>query len=177
MSITEGDLGPGRKLIMGLGMLVYYYATLEHWIDGAVATIFIRIEEAQKHRKVHPTNAADELEFLELSLTNIPSLAGYKEVGLNLLENIKYLSDLRHGVVHGHLDDFDAATETLKFIRVRRSARTVKRTVLSVTAPDLFQASLHIKALALEMKDLTQSLIKEFGTETDRDEVPGGRPR
>ena len=77
------DTGPepevGRKLIMNIGALIFYYAKLEHWIDGAVATIYLRIPEAKELSKHHPTNAADEICFLRRSLSTIEALADFRE--------------------------------------------------------------------------------------------------
>ncbi|WP_289296741.1 hypothetical protein [uncultured Reyranella sp.] len=164
------ELGPPQVLIFGIGGLIFYYGRLEHWIDGAVAAIFNRVPGAQKIKARHPTNAAEEIEFLKECLARIPELSSYRAHGLKIIEKIEHISDVRHGIAHGHLRLWDQKNDILEFTRLRRVRKEIRRETLVVSSKQITASMLYVRDLADAVRHFAQTLIFEFCTEEERKE-------
>jgi len=151
-----------------VGAIVVYYAILEHWIDGMVATLHFRVPDANKLRKKYPINAKDEVSFLRECFEGVPALAKYKSQGLRFLDKLEPLSNFRHNIVHGHIREIDWAAETMEFSRITKGEdkKPVRRT-MTIVGSELFHQGEDIRALIPQAQLITQLLIAEFGTDDE----------
>jgi hypothetical protein len=175
--VSEEDVALGRAaaLLRGaVGALVIQYAILEHWIDGMVACLFMRVDGARSIRQRYPFNAADEADFLARCFADLPALAGFKNEALDLLAKIRPLAELRHNVVHGRIWDMDLNSLEIQFSRVFKDGEgnPIRRT-LTITGPELTKAGHQIHELNPAAMKLCHRLVDQFGTEDDKKKPPG----
>jgi hypothetical protein len=164
----------GGALTRMVGAIVIYYAILEHWIDGMVATLHFRVPDANRLRKQYPFNAKDEVSFLRESFEGVPALAKYKNQGLHFLDKLEPLSDFRHNIIHGNIREIDWAAETMEFSRIIRGddKNPVRRT-MTIVGSELFHQGEDIRALIPQARLLTHLLIAEFGAEDEIQKLAG----
>jgi hypothetical protein len=161
-------------LIKFVGAIVIYYALLEHWIDGMVATIYLRVDLAKEVRKHYPFNARDEVDFLRESFERLDALEPFKEDAVVFLDKLEPLAELRHNVVHGHIRPIDWETETFEFSRiVRGDGKKPFRRTMTILGSELYHQGEDIRALITPARQLTHRLVAAFGSEDELDKLAG----
>jgi hypothetical protein len=167
----EATAGALAKMV---GAIVMYYALLEHWIDGMVATIYMRVDLKREIRKHYPFNAAAEQEYLRDSFEKLPALEPFRAEGLAFLDRLKPIAEFRHHIVHGGLKPPDWATETFEFSRVVPNAeKKPARQTMTVVGTELYHQGEDIRRLIEPARNLTHRLVKAFGINKDFEKLAG----
>jgi hypothetical protein len=172
--MTEDPNELVRRLMMGIGGVVLYYASVEHSIDGLVMVLFQRVEGAAAlNKNRHPTNAKEEIEFLRACLKELPPLSPFKQRMTFFLDEIGKIADLRHAIVHGHLKNATLETEDLVFARVRADGRNPVYTEVTITIAEIMRASVKLNTLLGLSREILNGLVDAFKPEEDRGEPFG----
>jgi hypothetical protein len=157
-----------------VGAIILYYALLEHWIDGMVATIYMRVDLKREIRKHYPFNAAAESQYLRDSFEKLSVLKPFKADGIAFLDRLKPIAEFRHHIVHGGLKPPDWATETFEFSRVVPNAeKKPARQTITVVASELYHQGEDIRRLIEPARSLTHRLVEAFGTDHDFKKLAG----
>jgi hypothetical protein len=157
-----------------VGAIILYYALLEHWIDGMVATIYFRVDLKREIRKHYPFNAAAELEYLRDSFEKLPALKPFKREGIFFLDRLKPIAEFRHHIVHGGLKPPDWAKETFEFSRIVPNAeKKPARRTITVVGSELYHQGEDMRRLIAPARHLTHRLVKAFGIDKDFEKLVG----
>jgi hypothetical protein len=170
-SETTAMAGALAKMV---GAIVLYYALLEHWIDGMVATVYFRVDLQREIRKHYPFHAAAELQYLRDSFEKLAALKPFKAEGISFLDQLKPVAEFRHHIVHGGLKPPDWAAETFEFSRVVPSAeKKPARRTITVAGSELYHQGEDIRRLIAPARSLTHRLVEAFGTDYDFKKLAG----
>jgi hypothetical protein len=175
METPEVVAGKAGALMKFVGAIVVYYAILEHWIDGMVAAVHLRVDGAKEIEKTYPTHAAHEVEFLRECFGSLAALAEFKAGAIDFLDKLRPLAEFRHNIVHGHIRNIDWASETVEFSRIVKGLdKNPARRTLTIVASELFHQGEDIRALIPAARELTHRLVQKFGTQEEFDKLNSG---
>jgi hypothetical protein len=149
-----------HSIYAAVGELILKWAHAEQILDNMI-TIFFHGAGAKSERDL-PVALSRKMRYLRKSLRTTPSLATFRETANNLLSETKKLSDIRHTVVHGALTEYDAATQTITFVKLKAVKDTHWVDPRLVKLDDLLGVGEEAGNLALHLGDLLKGLLEAF---------------
>jgi len=159
-TFTSKEVEPAAK---ANGLFFIHWNLVENILDVWQTVIFQNANGvALTNKMVWPLS--QKLDFLEKNLRENSLLGSYADFGLNIVEEIRRISETRHTLSHFHVSRFDPETNTLEFsaLKLHKPATEHRHSVAQIPAQKILDDAIACESLHPRMLKLANDLIDEF---------------
>ncbi|MFA4901819.1 MAG: hypothetical protein WC600_03645 [Desulfobaccales bacterium] len=152
---------PRTSMYVSIGLIVASWSHVEQTLDFWVTIVFRNCGgKSIAYRNQLPRALNNKITFLEDSFNKLEILHPYKYEGLAFLNRIKLLSDMRHTLVHGAIEELTPETLKIAQLKYGKEKHEVRHHKYTVT--ELFNCGNKIQDLVIELTPYIHRLMDQF---------------
>lgn len=159
-NFSSEDIEPASKAI---GYLIINWTLVESVLD-VWQTIIFQSANGKSIKNKMGRMLGPKIKFLEENFEKNRLLSPYKEQGLEILGDIKNISDTRHTISHYHLSKIDPDTLTIEFVTLELKSPYTEHlhVVKRLTTRDILDDAIRCERLHPRMIAIANSLLERF---------------